>query len=110
MDERTNQTLKSRLSKFANENKDDWPDYLEQIAFSMRTQTQRTTKFTPFYLMFGRHPRTPLEVYYQARSQDESRGGAQICKMDLIQHEINFYSVLMQNTMLPCTKIVFTLC
>ena len=52
----------------------------------------------------------PLNFYDQARSQDELWGGAQICKVDLIQREIDIYAVLMQDAMLPCTKIMITLC
>ena len=62
LDERTNQTLKARLAKLVNENQNNWDDFLEDIAFSIRTQKQGSTKFTPFFLMFGRHPRTPCEV------------------------------------------------
>jgi hypothetical protein len=56
--ERTNQTLKQRLGKYINPEGDDWDQHLEEIAYSIRTQTQKSTKFTPFYLMYGRHPNT----------------------------------------------------
>ena len=59
---RTNQTLKTRLSKLAAEHQTDWDEYLEEVAFSLRTQRQGSTKFTPFFLMFNRHPRMPMEV------------------------------------------------
>ena len=62
LDERTNQTLKARLSKLVNEHQDNWDNYLEEVAFSIRTQKQASTKYSPFFLMFGRHARTPLEV------------------------------------------------
>ena len=62
LDERTNQTLKVRLAKLINEHQDNWDDYLEEIAFSIRTQKQGSTKYSPFFLMFGRHARTPMEV------------------------------------------------
>ncbi|KAK3884743.1 hypothetical protein Pcinc_011005 [Petrolisthes cinctipes] len=35
----------------------DWPDYLEEVAYSMRTQKQKSTGFTPYHLMFGRQHR-----------------------------------------------------
>ena len=62
LDERTNQTLKVRLSKLVNEKQDDWCEFLEDVAYSIRTQNQSTTKYTPFFLMFGRNPRSPAEV------------------------------------------------
>ena len=64
LDERTNQTLKVRLSKLVNDQQNDWDQHLEQVAFSIRTQKQCSTKHAPFYLMFGRNPRSPLEVCY----------------------------------------------
>ena len=62
LDERTNKTLKTRLAKLINEHHNNWDELLEEVAFSMRTQKQGSTKFSPFFLMFGRHPRTPIEV------------------------------------------------
>ena len=62
LDERTNQTLRIRLSKLVNDHQTDRADYLDGVAYSMRTQKQASTKYNPFYLMFGRHPRTVLEV------------------------------------------------
>ncbi|KAK3893172.1 hypothetical protein Pcinc_003012 [Petrolisthes cinctipes] len=35
----------------------DWPDYLKEVAYSMRTQKQKSTGFTPYHLMFGRQHR-----------------------------------------------------
>ncbi|CAB3989986.1 Gypsy retrotransposon integrase 1 [Paramuricea clavata] len=69
LDERTNQTLKVRLAKRINEHQHDWDDYLEEIPFSIRTQKQGSTKYSPFFLMFGRHVRTPMEM------EDPSDGG-----------------------------------
>ena len=62
LDERTNQTLKQRLAKLVNENQDDWDEFLEEVAYSMRTQQQSTTRFTPFKLMFGRDPKCVSKV------------------------------------------------
>ena len=59
LDERTNQTLKARLSKMVNDQQDDWDQHLEAVAFSLRTSPQRTTKFSPFFLMFRREPVLP---------------------------------------------------
>ena len=45
---RTNQTLKTRLSKLVADYQTDWDEYLEEVAFSLRTQRQASTKYTPF--------------------------------------------------------------
>ena len=64
LDEHTNQTFKVRLSKLVSDQQNDWDQYLEQVAFSIRAQKQCSTKHTPFFLMFDRNPRSPLEVCY----------------------------------------------
>ncbi|KAK3895401.1 hypothetical protein Pcinc_000857 [Petrolisthes cinctipes] len=55
--ERTNRTLKTRLAKLCNTKMNDWPDYLKEVAYSMRTQKQKSTGFTTYHLMFGRQHR-----------------------------------------------------
>ena len=57
-----NHTLKVRLGKLSNDQQDNWDEYLEAVAFSIRTQKQGSTRFTPFYLMYNREPRLPIEV------------------------------------------------
>ena len=63
LDERTNQTLKQRLSKLVNEHQNNWCDFLDEVAYSIRTQRQASTKYTPFYLMFGRNPNSAQMVF-----------------------------------------------
>lgn len=61
--ERTNKTVKERLAKEMEDRKTrQWDKLLDLVAFSMRTQRQSSTKFTPFFLMFGRDARLPIEV------------------------------------------------
>ena len=62
LDERFNGTLKSRLSKLCEDQKDDWECFLDDVASSMRTRIHATTKFSPYFLMFGRPARSPYEV------------------------------------------------
>ena len=62
LDEHTNQTLKQRLSKLVNEHQNNWCDFLEEVAYSIQIQKQATTKYSPFYLMFGRNPNSPQNV------------------------------------------------
>lgn len=47
LDERTNQTLKVRLAKLINEHQNNWDEFLEDVSFSIRTQKQGSTKFSP---------------------------------------------------------------
>ena len=52
-----------RLSKnCVNENKNDWDECLDQILFSIRIQKQKSTKFSPFFLLFNRNAKAPVEL------------------------------------------------
>ncbi|XDV30425.1 hypothetical protein PO909_033350 [Leuciscus waleckii] len=58
-DERTNQTIKRSLSKYCNDMQNDWDEKLEDVVHAINTSKQGSTKYTPFFLMFHRHPNTP---------------------------------------------------
>ena len=40
----------------------DWDEYIDPILFAIRTSVQASTKHTPFFLMYGREAKLPLEV------------------------------------------------
>ncbi len=52
--ERTNQSLTRMLLKLADENPETWPEQLDIVLLSYRTSVHASTKYSPFYLMFGR--------------------------------------------------------
>ena len=62
LDERMNQTLKAALQKLVNENQDDWDQLLDNVLFAYRTSRQASTKYTPFFLMYGREARLPIDI------------------------------------------------
>ena len=58
-DERTNHTVKNRLVKYCNENQDDWDVHLMSIVSAINMTYQRSSKFSPYYAMYGRDPILP---------------------------------------------------
>ena len=60
--ERYNQTLQRSLVKLVNNNQDDWDELLDGVLFAYRTSRQKSTKFSPFELMYCRYYITDL--YY----------------------------------------------
>ncbi|RXN21892.1 voltage-dependent calcium channel subunit alpha-2 delta-3-like isoform X2 [Labeo rohita] len=60
--EKLNGTIQRCLSKLVGKRPDTWADYLEATMFGLRTKKQITTKFSPYFLMFGREARYPCEV------------------------------------------------
>ena len=53
--ERYNQTLQLSLVKLVNNQQNDWDEYLDGLLFAYRTSVQKSTKITPFELMYGRY-------------------------------------------------------
>ena len=62
LDERFNQTLQRQLLMFVREERTEWDLYLDAILFSYRVSRQDSTKMSPFYLVYGRQARLPVEV------------------------------------------------
>ena len=44
------------------EQDDNWDDYIDGALFAINTNVSTTTKCSPFFVMFGRHPPMPFEV------------------------------------------------
>ena len=63
MVERFNGTLIGLLRSLRPEDKQRWPALLPAICFAYNTTPSATTGLPPFQLLFGREPRTPLDVY-----------------------------------------------
>ena len=62
--ERFNRTLVSMLSAVVQDRHTDWEDHLRATCMAYNTSVQATTVFSPFYLMFGREARMPLDILF----------------------------------------------
>ena len=60
--ERMNSTLCQTLSMFVSKNHKDWDVFVPAALFAFRTSPSESTGESPFYLLYGREPRLPLEV------------------------------------------------
>ncbi|KAL3977890.1 ubiquitin-conjugating enzyme E2 D [Sarotherodon galilaeus] len=58
-DERTNQNIKRALRKYVNQNHDDWDVHLAAVVYGINTAKQHSTRHSPYFLLFHRHPRLP---------------------------------------------------
>ena len=50
------------LRCFVNSVGDDWVEKLPLAAFAMNNYVSNATGFSPFFLQFGRHPVSPLNI------------------------------------------------
>ena len=57
--EMTSQLVKTVLAKHCRENPDHWDVYLPTIVSAINFTEDRSTKVSPHYAMFGRHPLNP---------------------------------------------------
>ena len=68
--ERFNRTLASMLRGFVATHQRDWDTYLPFVMHAYRAATQASTNETPFFLMFGRPCREPLNVWLSPSRED----------------------------------------
>ena len=60
--ERQNRTIQSILSSFVSQHKDDWDNWVSLAVYAYNTSSHESTGYSPYEMVFGRDPRTPLEV------------------------------------------------
>ncbi|CAD5227889.1 unnamed protein product [Bursaphelenchus xylophilus] len=59
--ERQNQTLVNMLARYVKKGGTDWDSYAPVLCFAYNTSIHPVTRTTPFELLYGRTPRTPIE-------------------------------------------------
>ena len=67
-----NRTLLSVLAALATDHPFEWESHLRPVCMAYNTSVHPTTGYIPFYLMFGRQVRMPIEVMYGYGTQPDS--------------------------------------
>ena len=74
LDERFNQTLQRQLLKFVGKEQNEWDLYIDSILFSYRVSRQDSTKYSPYFLVYGRQARLPVQFKTNI-NEDELKEG-----------------------------------
>ena len=64
LSERFIHTLKTMIKAYSREenNQRDWDEKLQLLQFAYNTACHSTTKYSPYYLMYGRTPKIPIDL------------------------------------------------
>ena len=63
--ERQNRTLGNMLRALSKNEKNDWRKHLAKLAFACNSTVNKSTGFSPHFLMFGREAKLPIDLVFQ---------------------------------------------
>lgn len=72
--ERFNRTLMNMLGTLEPHLKPRWHEHLDAMTHAYNCTQHDSTGYTPYYLMFGRHPRLPVDLIFGLSTASEPRG------------------------------------
>ena len=70
--ERFNRTLISMLGTLPEEFKVEWTNHVNTLTYAYNCTRSNVTGFSPYYLLYGRHPLLPIDIEFRVMTPDLS--------------------------------------
>ena len=68
--ERFNRTLISMLGTLTEEFKSEWVNHVNMLTYAYNCTRSNATGFSPYYLLYGRHPLLPIDIEFGVMTPD----------------------------------------
>ena len=78
--ERFNRTLLDMLRTLPENEKSQWKDHVCKVVHAYNCTRNGTTGYSPFFLLFGRHPRLPIDLIFQTKTPSTKQEHLQYVK------------------------------
>ena len=69
--ERVNQSIEEMLRAYEGKQQNDWDERLGMVEFAYNNSVHSSSSFTPFYLCYGRHLVSHVNLLSQVESKNE---------------------------------------
>ena len=88
--ERFNSTLCNMLGTLSEEEKSDWKSYLGCMTHAYNCTKHASTTYSPYYLMFGRHPRLPIDVEFGLPKSNSGDNSSKLRYVQKLRRRLNY--------------------
>ena len=89
MVERFNKTLLNMLGTLSEQQKSDWKAHVPTLTNAYNATEHESTGFSPFFLMYGRHPRLAVDAFLGLKNEEISQKSRQDYP-DKLKERLNF--------------------